>query len=528
MLKRLAALLVVAMIGSMSLTGAHADPTIIRSYISSFDATKIVYNLFLPADATAANPVPIIFQTHGWGGAGQASYDGFLKTLVDNDYAVITWDQRGFGQSGGDAYVDDPGHEVRDASALIDLVARRSDIQHQAPNDPVMGMIGGSYAGGIQLALAAFDSRVDAIIPQITWHDLDYSLFPGGVQKLGFDELLYGSGLATAASAGLGVTVGVGTKPSVQTAIPPTAGFETGNYSTDLHEIEVRGTAHGYADQDTLDWFRGRSMAGYDFGHPVRVPTMLEQGSTDALFNVNEAVQNLNDIAATGAPVKLILFCGGHVACPGNYNQGTQGAYIAQRQLDWFAKYLRGENVDTGATVDYVTNDGVIHSTSAFGADATSSTTVHGAASLVSSGAKTSETNGAGAQAGLSGIEAATPSDPNDPGTLTIDTGIEGGQSIVGIPTVTLNVAGVGDGAHLFFKLVDRDQNQVIDLQEAALRVENLSTPQTITLDMVGVAYKVPADHHIDLQVSTSSSAMSEYRGPAVVDVDVTVSIPLL
>ena len=39
-------------------------------------------------------------------------------------------------------------------------------------------MIGGSYGGQIQFAVAGQDPRIDAIIPMITWNDLSYSLAP--------------------------------------------------------------------------------------------------------------------------------------------------------------------------------------------------------------------------------------------------------------------------------------------------------------------------------------------------------------
>src|SRR5947208_14465886 len=103
-------------------------------------------------------------------------------------------------------------------------------------------MSGGSYAGGIQLALAAFDHRVDAIAPEITWNDLRYSLFPHNVIKFGWDELLYADGLATAGTGGL--------DPSA------TAGIQTGVYAPEIHESEVTGTALGYPDQASLDWFK--------------------------------------------------------------------------------------------------------------------------------------------------------------------------------------------------------------------------------------------------------------------------------
>ena len=44
----------------------------------------------------------------------------------------------------------------------------------------------------------------------------------------------------------------------------------------------------------------------------------------------------------------------------------------------------------------------------------------------------------------------------------------------------------------------------------------------------VGVCFTVPAGHHIAVQVSTSSGAMSEYRGVAALLVDAQISIPIL
>ena len=85
--------------------------------------------------------------THGWGGSGQQAVTGTVKSLTSAGYAVLTWDARGFGQSGGDANVDDPQHEVKDTQALIDFVAEKPEILKDGPNDPRMGMVGGSYAG---------------------------------------------------------------------------------------------------------------------------------------------------------------------------------------------------------------------------------------------------------------------------------------------------------------------------------------------------------------------------------------------
>src|SRR5260370_21301895 len=148
----------------------------------------------------------------GWGGAGNTNPD---PNLISQGYAELTWDPRGFGQSGGVAEVDAPYAEGRDASALIDQVVTGrpemateqcgEDGQPRYANDtdasstcgqPVVGMTGGSYGGGIQFATAAFDQRVKAIVPVITWNNLNWSLWPNSVIKLGWGELLYGAGLA--------------------------------------------------------------------------------------------------------------------------------------------------------------------------------------------------------------------------------------------------------------------------------------------------------------------------------------------
>src|SRR4051794_4002228 len=67
-----------------------------RGCMLSFDGTPIVYNLFEPL-----NPGPrslyTIMEGPGWGGAGSTSPDtNFIKA----GYAEITWDPRGFGESG--------------------------------------------------------------------------------------------------------------------------------------------------------------------------------------------------------------------------------------------------------------------------------------------------------------------------------------------------------------------------------------------------------------------------------------------
>jgi hypothetical protein len=60
---------------------------------------------------------------------------------------VLTWDSRGFGESGGTATVDYKGFEGRDVKALLTWLAKQPEAR--LDRDPRVGMHGVSYAGAI-------------------------------------------------------------------------------------------------------------------------------------------------------------------------------------------------------------------------------------------------------------------------------------------------------------------------------------------------------------------------------------------
>ena len=480
-----------------------------RGTVTSFDGTPIVYNLFLPPGASAGAPVPVVMKTHGWGGSGEADVTSATSTsgkLLTNGYAVLTWDERGFGQSGGEAWVDHPDFEVRDAQALIDQVlVPNPAIAVEAPGDPVIGMSGGSYAGGIQLALAAFDSRVDAIAPEITWNDLNRSLWQGDVIKLGWGELLYGAGLATAVSGGA--------NPN------GTAGFQAGAYAPFIHESELTGAALGYPTGQTKGNFSPQGHKFYGVDHPVRVPALVMQGKTDTLFDLNEAWANVLQVQAQGAPVRMVAFCGGHAGC----TPGAKDGASARREQDdamlaWFAKYLKGEDVAVGAPVHYSLSDGTWHDADTFPTVAAPGpavfTDVRGSGTVVNPGSANPGPNDGTTQPVVT--DAAT---AGEPGTMVVPVldDAAADRQIVGIGHVSGRISGTGPGTNLIFKLVDREAGQVLNYQAATLRVDGpfvLPTDvQLFSIDLVGVAELLPAGHHLELEVSTTGLPHTTYRG---------------
>ena len=58
-------------------------------------------------------------------------------------------------------------------------------MQLDGPGDPRVGVAGGSYGGALSLLGAAYDRRIDAIAPQITWNSLTTALFPSQTGSVG-------------------------------------------------------------------------------------------------------------------------------------------------------------------------------------------------------------------------------------------------------------------------------------------------------------------------------------------------------
>src|SRR4051794_34463274 len=362
--------------------------TYTRGCMVSFDGTAIVYNLFEPLNPKAGS-LYTIMQGPGWGGAGSTSPD---SNLIKAGYAQLTWDPRGFGQSGGVAEVDAPSAEGRDVSALIEKVLTgrpeivtdqggeqgqpkyANDFKHSnTAGEPVVGMAGGSYGGGIQLSTASFDKRVKAIAPALSGNNLNYSLWPGNVVKLGWGDLLYGAGLGTGPAADAqGDASGA---PS-----GGDGGMQNGGYDPNIHYAEATGAALGYPDRQSMAWFGQRSIAVFgagSSGHTPSIPTLMIQGTVDTLFNLTDAWNSVVEIRDhhPNAIVKMIAFCGGHVACPtgapptgANYSNvspksspiapgQSAGAFTEARTIAWFDHYLRGQNDGDGMPAPVVYQD---------------------------------------------------------------------------------------------------------------------------------------------------------------------------
>ncbi|WP_235828506.1 alpha/beta fold hydrolase [Actinomadura rubteroloni] len=275
-------------------------------------------------DATFYTPArggrfPAVLLGHGFGGT-KDDVRGEAERLARAGYAVLTWSARGFGASTGEIALNSPDYEVKDARRLIDWLAARPEVRLDRPGDPHMGMSGESYGGAIALLTAAFDPRVDALAPRITWNDLAGALFPdfaaGGDANAGVFKKMW---------AGLFFTSGAGDSAC-------------GRFLPSLCAQYQKAAASGRADPGVVATLRRSSPAAYP--GRIRVPTLLVQGQTDSLFPLDQADANARQIAATGAPVSVLWYLGGHDG--GDPETGR----VEGRVRDFFDHWLRGASGD--------------------------------------------------------------------------------------------------------------------------------------------------------------------------------------
>ncbi|MDY7081638.1 MAG: CocE/NonD family hydrolase, partial [Halobacteria archaeon] len=186
-----------ALFSGQALAQQNQNYTTTDLTIESWDGIELAATVFEPKSEGSH---PAMLMTHGWGGS-RSMAQSTASMYANNGYVVLTYDSRGFGNSGGLVRLDGP-KEQKDASRLIDWLANRDSVETEGENNPRVGMDGVSYAGGIQLLTAARDQRLDAVVPRITWHTLKYSLGPNDAIKIGWLTLLFFSGGASSRLSG--------------------------------------------------------------------------------------------------------------------------------------------------------------------------------------------------------------------------------------------------------------------------------------------------------------------------------------
>ncbi|MGY1739202.1 MULTISPECIES: alpha/beta fold hydrolase [unclassified Blastococcus] len=537
------------------------------------DAVDLDTTLYLPGSASAEDPAPAVVLAHGFGGTKDSVADD-ARDLAGRGFVVLTFSARGFGASTGQIGLDDPRYEVADLSTLLDRLAERDDVLLDAPGDPRVGVAGASYGGALSLLGAAYDDRVDAIAPQITWNSLAAALFPnaggpadgatlaataqgeGGVYKRLWAGLFFGVGSVPTAGGLLDALGGGGgvdatDLPAVDPATLDPAAVEQaltcGRFRAEICAAYADAAATGTLTPEIAEILDRSSPAGVL--DRISAPTLLVQGTQDSLFGLGQADANARGIAANGTPVRVVWYDGGH----DNGASARVTGSLRDEVAGWFSWHLRDEGdpdrgSDPGTGFEFPAPTGV----------ATSGLTVQGGSAA--------RTVVADAYPGLDGAEPAErrpvavsgPAQPvvtpagGTPAALTTVPGLGavtaalGGATVeipgqfaafdsrpldeavevVGAPTVDLAVSSPTGTAVLFAKLYDVADGGAPTLPAglvSPLRLTGISTdpaaPTEVTVTLPGIVHRFEAGHTMRVVVSSTDQAFALPAEPAVYSV---------
>ncbi len=482
--------------------GGSADTRAGETYdvmlASELDGENIAFTVHEPNELSAGQAYPLILHSHGYSGSRQASRptEGHLARLLENGYGILSLDERGNGESGGTVRILDPNFEGQDWLQVLDWSEENLPWMAYRDGNPVMGATGGSYGGGYQLMIYAIDPqhRLDAIVPDITWHDLRYSLYSGEVFKTTWATLLSAAGTAP---------------PNTQDQIIQEGlaeGLATNNLSQDklglLYQNSLRSHCEG-------------ANAVTAAGGLTPIDALITQSHLDTLFNFNDAYGNFRCLSEQGGDVRLLTKAAGHGIDSGDGGSNCGRIDRGDAELAWFDEKLKGLSNAASFVPRICLNLGNE------GDDAVVLNAI---------------TVGGSAQTPIDQQTLTLSAASLDVLSVPLYTAPAGGMVLAGIPTVDMTVldavlgeAGVLDPI-LFAAIgyAPAGSSSFTALQNQVAPVRGYGQHQQ---DLIGVMQRLNEGDQLALMLHPSHAeqyATSSSKVPVTVMVDATVSLPLL
>ena len=495
-----------------------ATPVAFTYKVTSFDGVQISTNFFPAAGIQAGGTAPLVLSGPGLAGAGETdpfarpltvdsqSFIPPLDVLRVSDYNVITWDPRGEHASGGFLQLDNPFYEGRDTSAIISWAADNPLVELDGTGDPSVGMVGGSYGGGIQWVTAATDSRVDAIVPTIAWNSLNSSLDPDGVFKSAWATLLVLSLLGIDARV-----------------------------NGDIYPALLSGLVFDVIDETSQAVLS--SSGPTTLLNELTAPALLLQGTVDSLFPLEQAVANAQTITANpyGTEVKMAWFCGGHGYCLDPVNP-TQAARLYSDTIAWLDSYV-ARTGDPAADIPvfqffdqkgaYYTSDllpfepgfnlPVPYSAEGGGGVLPIIPVIGGSGPL--SGDELPSFLTSFPFNGTFATEAAN--------ALNVAVTPPVGAQVVGAPQLSFTYQGIGNGKAVFAQLVDNTTGRVLGNIVSEVPVTLDGQTNSVSVPLQDIVYTVGAGDSLTLQIVAYASSFANSSIGAINISNIQLDLPL-
>ena len=507
---------------------------------TTFDGSPIDINVGFPAEPGSGpdGDFPIVGVFHGWGGTKLGLGDGSMQEWLDRGYAVFSMSDRGWGNSCGGTDINrllpvcaegynhlmDTRFEVRDAQEIFEALADRAAqgaVSGEGLIDPqAIGVTGGSYGGGISMALGALRSRkmqpdgslvawvsdggkamqIAAAQPDIPWTDLAYALTPNGhtldyvadapymarnrigIMKQSFVAGLYGLGLVLSNYA----------PPLTDPDADLTQWFAAINAGEPYDQNPL--------SMDITDEVTTHHSSYYIDDSVAPAPMLISNGWTDDLFPPDEAIRFYNRTRTShpGTPIALIFTDHGHQR---GQNKAVDATFRGRQRRAWFDFYVRGQGPQPFVGVQTLTQTcpAAAASGGATGAfddpdtdlpfqAATWAALAPGEVRLESAAAQTIlpavATDLPVGQAfdpitGSGACATASATDQVGAATYRMDPAPPGGFTLMGSPTVVADILSLGPTSQIAARLLDVDANGMQTLVARGLYRPEINTSAT-------------------------------------------------
>ena len=258
------------------------------------DGANLACSLTMPDSGT---PTAGVMLFHGLGGKHQDMEPLATQYFAAAGYAVLACDARGHGPSPVCCWALAAPPAVADVQSEFNWFAQRIGTSN-------IGGLGISLGGGMLWDAATSGVPFKALVPVITWTNLQQALAPQSFAKLGL--VLYLSGLVPQAMW----------SPILTAAA---AALVAGN------------TAQGGSG---VDWNANQSiqkLSGFS------TPTLMIQGRHDFLFDIDQVLATYKLLAG---PKRIYLGNFGH--SPDSTSTAPDQAYFWPLAVKWMDRYLKG------------------------------------------------------------------------------------------------------------------------------------------------------------------------------------------
>ena len=280
-----------------------ADFTKLDTTVTMDDGAKIAITYYTPSGTPPATGWPAVMMFHGIGQTRNSfdisnwSANRVAETyLAPNGYAVLTFDARAHGQSGGLFSLDGP-RELQDTINLFHWLTSRPNIDVHR-----IGAFGVSYGGGMVWLATVYGVPFAAIAVAATWTDLRAALEPQGLVRSG-------------------VIVGF-SQAIPQSRYDPTL---TSLLQDILSERDTPALRDFLAKRSVRTQLRG-----------FNIPTLMLQGRRDFAFDADQAITAFRLLKG---PKRLYLGDFGHQPAT---NPPSEFDYAAAEVRAWFDRFLKG------------------------------------------------------------------------------------------------------------------------------------------------------------------------------------------